>query len=85
MQSLKQCTWIHSQSHKDDESMKEISGELWLSSQGCYVNANDQEGELELAKGLKQRAPTNRAVGLLTAHFSGPPDVLVRTVGRVAP
>jgi hypothetical protein len=50
MQSLKQCTWILSQSHKDDESMIEMSGELWLSSQGCYVNVNGQESELELAK-----------------------------------
>jgi hypothetical protein len=33
--------------------MMEISGGLWLSSQGCYVNANGQEVELELAKELK--------------------------------
>ena len=26
MQSLKECTWIHSQSRKDDESMMEMSG-----------------------------------------------------------
>ena len=26
MQTLKQCTWILSQSHKDDESMMEMSG-----------------------------------------------------------
>ena len=26
IETLKQCTWIHSQSHKDDESMMEISG-----------------------------------------------------------
>jgi hypothetical protein len=26
---------------------------LWLSSQGCYVNANGQEIELELAMKLK--------------------------------
>ena len=26
MQLLKQCTWIHSQSHYDDESMMEMSG-----------------------------------------------------------
>jgi hypothetical protein len=30
MQSPKQCTWIHSQSHKDDESMMVMSGGLWL-------------------------------------------------------
>jgi hypothetical protein len=53
MQSLKQCTWIHSQSHKDEESMMQIRGGLWLSSQGCYINAKGQEGELEPAKGLK--------------------------------
>jgi hypothetical protein len=35
---------------------------LWLSSQGCYVNANGQESELEPAKGLKKRAPMNRAI-----------------------
>ena len=51
--TLKQCTWIHSQSHKDDESMMEMSGGLWLSSEGCYVNANGQESELESAMGLK--------------------------------
>jgi hypothetical protein len=28
-------------------------GGLWLSSQGCYVNANCQESELEPAMGLK--------------------------------
>ena len=27
-------------------------GGLWLSSQGCYVNANGQESELELSMGL---------------------------------
>jgi hypothetical protein len=27
--------------------------ELWLSSQGCYVIANSQEGELEPTKGIK--------------------------------
>ena len=53
MQSLKQCTWILSQSHNDDGSMMEMSGGLWLSSQGCYVNANGQESELEPAMGLK--------------------------------
>ena len=26
MQTLKQCTWVHSQSHKDDELMMEMSG-----------------------------------------------------------
>jgi hypothetical protein len=53
MQTLKQCTWILSQSHKDDESMMKIVGGLWLSSQGCYVNANGQESELKPTKGLK--------------------------------
>jgi hypothetical protein len=28
-------------------------GGLWLSSEGCYVNANGQESKLELAIGLK--------------------------------
>jgi hypothetical protein len=53
MQTLKQCTWILSQSHKDDESMMKMSGRALGSSQGCYVNANGQESELEPAKGLK--------------------------------
>jgi hypothetical protein len=53
MQSLKQRTWIHSQSHKDDESMMERVRGLWLSSLGCYVNKNGQESEQEPAMGLK--------------------------------
>jgi hypothetical protein len=44
MQTLKQCTWILSQSHKDDESIMET---------GCYVNENGQESELKPAMGLK--------------------------------
>ena len=53
MQTLKQCTWIHSQSHKDDESMMEMSGRALAKLKGCYVNANGQESELEPAMGLK--------------------------------
>jgi hypothetical protein len=41
------------QSHKDDESMMEMSGRALAKLTGCYVNANGQESELELAKGLK--------------------------------
>jgi hypothetical protein len=52
MQLLKQCTWILSQSYKDKESMMEMSGEVWLCSQGCYVNANGQEKEQEPANKL---------------------------------
>jgi hypothetical protein len=52
MQSLKQYTWILSQSHKDGESMMEMSGGLSQSSQGCYVNANGQENKIEPAKHL---------------------------------
>ena len=53
MQSLKKCTWILSQSHKDDESMMEMSGRALAKLTGCYVNANGQDGELELTMGLK--------------------------------
>jgi hypothetical protein len=52
MQTLKQCTWILFQSHKDDKLMMEMSGRVFAKLT-CYVNANRQESELEPAKGLK--------------------------------
>ena len=57
-------------------------GGLLLSSQGCYVNANDQECELEPVMGLKYKPPRNRAVGLLTALNTGRSDAPVILTGR---
>jgi len=53
MQTLKQCTWILSQSHKDDESMMEMSGRDLAKLTRLLVNVNGQESELEPAMGLK--------------------------------
>ena len=53
MQSLKQCTWILSQSHNDDETMMEMSGRALAKLTRMLFNANGQESELELAMGLK--------------------------------
>ena len=38
--------------------MMEMNGMALANSQGCYVNANGQEGELEPVMGLKIEAPT---------------------------
>jgi hypothetical protein len=53
MQTLEQCTLILSQSHKDDESMMEMSGRALAKLTRLHVNANGQESELDPAMGLK--------------------------------
>ena len=60
-------------------------GGFWLSSQGCYVNANGQESELEPTMGLKLGAHTSRAVGSLFSEKSGRPDAPVGLTRRRIP
>ena len=50
VETLKQSTWILSQSHKDVESMMEMSERALAKLTRLDVNANGQKSGLELAK-----------------------------------
>ena len=86
MQSLKQCTWILTQSYKDDESMMEMSGRALakLIRLLCQCKMSKRVS-LSRPWGLNREPPRIESLAPLFTKKSGRPDAPVRSTRRRTP
>ena len=57
------CTWNHSQSHYDDESIVEMNRRCLPSSQGCITGENVEESEPKPCPSIYRAPMTQVAIG----------------------